>query len=533
MMTSTAQLTSELKAYEREEREYESLLSERERRLTVTLPPPPLFQVTDTPHPDKQFISTHPDGYPLVHLHPGQWRAWHSPGRFVLILSGAQSGKTALIPWWLLREMQHPERGGPGNYLLVAPTFRLLDKQAVPTLNRAFHALLQLGSLAGGSSGEFRISEEGHKRIWPKLPYSPTRIVFGYAENPDSLESITAKAAILDECGQRSFKLESHEAIQSRLAIHRGRILYLTTPYEFNWLKTDVYDRAERNRTAQRDIEIAKTENREPLPANPADAGYDSVSYESRMNPVFSQEEWDRQKRVLPGWRFSMRYRGLFTRPAGAIYDCFVAEYGSAERFGHLMRGDGFVLPDNWPIHIGQDFGAPNFAAVFLYEVMEEVPGPSGNGPVLRRLTKPQYVAFAEYRPEVAKKMSDHVTAMRAVIKRTSPATSVGGSKSEGQWRKELAAAGWPTFEPDQPDVEIGIGRVYELLAESPPRLYIMDTCPKLIEELKRYSRPVDEDGVPLEGIVDKDLFHGADSLRYVCSWLNRKATGYYVGVFG
>ena len=493
------------------------------------LPPPPLFQVTDTPHPNNQFISFHPDGYPVVHVHARQKLVWDSTARFIAAIAGSQSGKTALGPWWLLREMQRKE---PGNYMLVAGTFTLLGLQAIPTLENALSTILKLGKVVGGVGGKFIVSEEGHKRIWPKKPFEPTIVHFGYAANANSLESMTAKAAWLDECGADEFKQASHEAIQSRLTINEGRILYTSTPYSHNWFKTEVHDRAERNRRAFLDIAKAKIENREPLPPNPADAGYESVNYESIMNPLFPRAEWDRQQLVLPGWRFDMRYRGLFTRPAGAIYDCFVAEYGSEHHFGHLMPGKDFKLPAGWPVYVGQDFGAPNYAGVFIYEVMEEVEGASKDGkPVLRKMEKSQYVAFAEYRPEESKKMEDHVAAMRKLLGRSSADISVGGAKSEGQWRSELAAAGWPTHEPDQPDVEIGIGRVYELLADNPPRLYIMDTCPKLIDELKRYSRPVDDDGFPMEGIVDKDLYHGADSLRYICSWLQRKTTGFFIGV--
>jgi hypothetical protein len=480
----------------------------------------PLFRWTTEPSdPPGEFVTFDPDGTPAVHIHAGQDRARTSAARFVLVLAGAQSGKTALGPWWLLDEMK---ARGPGNYLLVAPTFRLLDKQAVPTLNRALGTILKVGHLVGGSSGEFRISEAGHKRIWPDTPYEPTRIVFGYAENPDSLESLMAKAAWLDECGQRAFKRESHEAIQARLAIHRGRILYTSTPYQHGWLKTDVYDRAERNRRAEGDAERARAEGREPLPPNPADVGYDAVSYESRMNPVFSQEEWDRQKLVLPAWRFDMRYRGRFTRPAGLIYDCF-------DPAVHVMPGKDFQVPPGWPIYVGVDFGAPNFAAVFFCEVMEPWTAWGSETSSWRKLNKPQYVAFAEYRPDESKTVAAHVRAMRAIAGRN-PDLCVGGAKSEGQWRSEAAAAGWPINAPDQPDVEIGIDRMRALLADHPPRLRVMDTCPRLLEEIVRYSRPVDDSGTPLEGIEDADEFHGLDSSRYLCSWLGRtSAVGAWV----
>lgn len=467
-----------------------------------------MFRWQTGTHPSGKFVTVGDDGIPDIWCHSGQDKARKSTARFVLVLSGAQSGKTALGPPWLLDEMKSK---GPGNYILVAPTFRLLEKQAVPTLNRFFGTLLKLGQLVGN---EFRISEEGHARIWPHLPYEPTRIIFGYAENPDSLESLTAKAAWLDEAGQRGFKQASWEAIQSRLAIHQGRVLFTSTPYEHGWLKADVHDRAERNRKA----------DKEGLPRNPADAGFDSISYESRMNPAFSQAEWDRQKLVLPEWRFSMRYRGLFTRPAGQIYDNFDPAY-------HVQPAD-YVPDPRWRIYCGIDFGSPNFSALFL----AEEPG-----------TKKRIV-FAEYRPLESKKIREHIDAMHKVMRdvfrdqaetwsmmSNQPASEwtrlpdlcVGGAKSEGQWRSEFSAMGWPIREPDQPDVEVGISRVRACFTEVNDSLFVSAACPKLLEEIQNYSREVDDDGEPInDTIADKDTYHGCDALRYIVSYLEIKNSG-------
>ncbi len=518
MTTWTDELRSEKQAYGQEESELESLYDARECRLQAAgiMEPDPLFQVTTEPATTRDFVTVDSDGgLPTIHLHERQAQLWESTARFVAAVAGSQAGKTALGPWWLLREMRDK---GPGNYLLVAPTFRLLDKQAVPTLQRALETILGLGHLIGGGSGEFRISEEGHARIWPAIHYEPTRIVFGYAENPDSLESLTAKAAWCDEAGQAGFKATSHEAIQARLAIHQGRILYTSSPYVHHWFKHEVYDRAERNRIADRD----------GLPRNPADAGYDAVSYESRMNPVFSQAEWDRQKLILPKWRFDMRYRGLFTRPAGAIYDCFDPDF-------HVLPG-GYEPETNWRIYCGIDFGAPNFRAKFV----AEEPG-----------TKKR-VVFAEYCPKESRKAADHIAAMHAVMRKAFrnqagtwaamsgrpvtewtrlPEVCVGGAKSEGQWRTEFGALGWPIKEPDQPSVEVGISRVYAAFAED--RLFITEDCPELLADVQDYSREVDDDGNPVsDTIEDKDDYHSGDALRYIVSWLEAKGGGFFAKVY-
>lgn len=461
-----------------------------------------LFRVTA--EPGNQFIV--PGKTVVVHAHQQQLEAIEHSKRFTLLLAGTRSGKTASGPWWLLNKMREK---GPGDYLACSTNYPIFRRGAYKYIRRVFVVLLKLGTIVGGASGEFRFSPDGFARLWPDHPYDDdAKIVFGHAGNPDSLEAAEYKAAWLDEPGQKGFPLESWEAIQRRLAIDLGPALLTTTPYMAqHWIRTEVYEPAIRVGT----------------PAEmPGDSDYKVVSFESIANPTFPREEYERAKRVLPGWKFDLFYRGRFSRPAGAIYDCFDPDF-------HILPGKDFVLPPNWPLYCGIDFGAPNFAATFFYENCEELAGPTKDKPILKKTGK--YVAFAEYRPPESKKVIDHVSAMRKIIGRAHPDVCVGGAKSEGQWRSEFAAAGWPIWEPDQPDVEVGISRVYATFAED--RLFLMDSVPHLIDEVKRYSREVDENGEPIDQTIeDKETFHSADSIRYVIGYLERKTTGVFVGVF-
>jgi hypothetical protein len=58
------------------------------------------------------------------------------------VLAGTQGGKTSFGPVWLWREMQ---LRGPGDYLVVTPTFPLLEMKALPTLLQLFRGWLGLG----------------------------------------------------------------------------------------------------------------------------------------------------------------------------------------------------------------------------------------------------------------------------------------------------------------------------------------------------------------------------------------------------
>ena len=446
------------------------------------------------------------DGKLKLRFHPGQSRAWASEKRFVLVLAGSRSGKTSWSPTWLWREMK---RKGPGDYLYCAPSFKLLDKAGVPYLNQFFNVHMNLGEVKGGAQGHLEISQQGHWTLWgtkrgKKEP--PSRIIFGHADDPYSLEAAQYKAAVCDEAGIPKFKAESWEAIQRRLAIDQGRCLFPTTPYQYGWLKTEVYDRAVRYQDAVK----------RGLPFDKVDADYDVISFESIMNPAFPLEEWERARRVLPAWKFDLFYRGIFSRPAGSIFDCFDENY-------HKVPG-GYVPDSTWRLFCGIDFGAPNFAAVFLAEE-------PGTG---------KLIAFAEYRPQESKHITEHINAMHALLRDvfTREATEwsektgrprsewtrlpdicVGGAMSEGQWRAEFNAAGWPIMEPDQREVEVGIGRVFAAFQED--LLFISEDCPLLIDEVQNYSREVDEQGEPIsDTIMDKNDWHGVDSFRYIVSYI-------------
>lgn len=446
-----------------------------------------------------------------INFHDGQSEAWLCEARFLLICAGARAGKTSFGSWWLWKQIK---RMGPGTYIVAAPTYKLLDKGVVPELEMVFVGLLGLGRIVGGSSGEFRFSEQGHRRMWPGTPYIRTRIVFGHADNPDSLEALTAKGAWLDECGQKQFKQGSWEAVRRRLAIHRGPCLMTTTPYLLDhWIKTDVWDAWERIGTKQE---------------RPGDKDFAVVSFESRMNPVFPMDEWYAAEASMPEWRFSLFYRGRFTRPSGLIYDCIDPDV-------HFV--DYEKPPADWKRYVGLDFGAPNFAAVFLAgeSGYYEAEGPTLNGEPNYLHTEDgelmpytRYWAYAEYRPDVSRTAADHVAEMRK-IEPGKFEYIVGGSMSEGQWRAEFKAAGFNVREPNQTEVEIGISRTWGLFNQQ--LLMIMKSCPRLIHELQNYSRPVDDNGDVLEGILDKADWHSNDALRYFGDWAGRKSHGSYVGV--
>lgn len=414
------------------------------------------------------------DGGLRLHFHPGQWRAWESARRFVLVLAGTQGGKTSFGPHWLYREIR---RCGPGDYMVVTPTFQLLELKALPELRKLFESTLRLGRYLASPVRKFVFSEAGEVRTYGAKQKTPTTIYFGYAADPESLESATVKAAWLDEAGQKKFKLGSWEAVLRRLSLSVGRVLVTTTPYDLGWLKQKLWDRW-----------------------RAGDADIDVVRFDSTENPAFPQSEFERAERDLPRWKFDLFYRAIFTRPAGMIYDCFDEKQHTCPRF---------AVPKEWPRFLGLDFGGVNTAGLFY----AEEPG-----------TKRLYL-YREYKAggRTAKEHAAKLKEGEPMIPRC-----VGGSHSEGQWRSEFAAGGLPVMEPDIKDVEVGIDRVYG--AHKRGEIIVFDDLSGYLEEKLTYARELDANGEPTEKIEDKQTYHFMDAERYVVGWL--RATGQEVVVF-
>jgi hypothetical protein len=389
------------------------------------------------------------DGKARLNLHPGQTKAWDSLARFVFIIAGTQSGKTSFGSWWLEREYRNK---GAGDYLAVTATYDLFKLKMLPEMRQVL-----IGYLSGW---EWVASDRLFYRKDDK-----TRIILRSANAPEGLESATAKAAWIDECGQDTFRLESWEAVNRRISLAEGRVLGSTTPYNLGWLKTQVYDRW-----------------------NHGDPDYHVIQFKSTMNPAFPRGEYDRAKRTLPGWKFEMFYNGNFSRPAGLIYEDFNEDI-------HLV--DDFEIPVEWPRYVGIDPGAVHTALIWIahnpnrniyYAYRESLEG---------NKTTIQHAAHA-----LGEASDENVIAWAL------------GAKSEIQQRLDWQAAGVPVREPVIIDVEAGIDRVIELFKTK--RLFVFKTLVGLRDELGTYSRELDDMGQPTEKIKDKETFHRLDALRYI-----------------
>lgn len=409
-------------------------------------------------------MSQYADHRLVYHFHPGQLRAWNSRARFIAVLAGAQGGKTSFGPPWLLREIACC---GPGDYMVVTPTYPLLEKKLLPELLALFQRHYALGHYSTSPAPTFIFDDSGAARLFGSrfdpCTASPTRVLFGYADDPESLESATAKAAWLDEAGQKKFRQGAWEAVLRRLSLHMGRVLITTTLYSLGWLKARLWD-----------------------PWCAGDPDIEVVSFDSLQNPAFPLEEFERARRDLPRWKFDLLYRARFTRPAGQIYDCF-------DRAAHTCPR--FTIPRDWPRFLGLDFGEVNTAAVFY-----------AREPATGRL-----YLYRTYRGRGCS-VPGHVRAL--LHGEPGRPRAVGGSPAENDWRREFAAAGLPVRAPRIRDVELGIDRVYG--AHCKGEIIVFDDLVDYLAEKETYSRVVDVDGNPTEQIEDKSHYHLLDAERYI-----------------
>jgi hypothetical protein len=429
--------------------------------------------------------SIRPDtGALQLSFHAGQARAWDCESRFIAVLAGTQGGKTSFAPWWLAREIERTAdpKGGANDYLAVTSTFKLFQRKFLPLMIETYEEVLGIGRY-WASAGIIEISDPRDGRFWAKKSSDAmfARILLGSAVSPSGLESTTAKAALLDEAGQPEYTLRAWEAIRRRLSLARGRALLPTTVYDLGWLKESVYDRAKRVDTPQE---------------QPGDKEFAVIHFDSIENPAFPLEEFEAARASMPEWRFNMMYRGMFTRPAGQIYDCFIDE--DISQGGHRLRP--YTLPREEMRIAGADFGVVNTCFGF-YSVEEDEDGyPTG-----------RLIRYRTYHGG-GHDATGHVKNVLGI--EPNLALVVGGAASEDQWRQAYLWAGLPIYAPSITDVEVGIDNVYgQTRADN---LLVFDTDRVYIEQKKSYSRELDEQGNPTTKIKDKEKYHALDTERYI-----------------
>lgn len=431
-------------------------------------------------------------GKVVLHLHEGQMRAWKSEKRFTFMIAGTQGGKTSFEPWLLARDIINDDldTGIRGvDSLAVTATYDLFKLKFLSELTNVFvdilgiaryHAGARVLEIVNPETGRFEAknADDSNNMFGRVILRSASTSKSGKSTQTSDgggLESSTIKRAVLDECGQDGFSYNAWKAIRRRLSLAMGRVYGGTTPYNLGWLKQVIFDPWEKHEVD--DIEV--------------------IQFASNMNPAFPDEEFESVQSTMQKHEFDMLYRGIFGRPAGAIYDMFVD--GLRINGGHKVRA--FEVPREWARYQGIDPGVINWAKVWAaHDAAEDVYYLYREQMGGERLTAKEHAS---------KDMDLERIVGERVIQRAI------GAKSEKYYREDYRSAGADgVSEPDTPDVEEGIDRVVTLLKQH--RLYIFDDCVELVEQILSYSRVIDEFGHATDEIKDKSTYHLVDALRYL-----------------
>lgn len=304
----------------------------------------------------------------------------------------------------------------------------------------------------------------GFKAVERIIETTLGKIYLGSADNPDTMQGAALKGYALDEGGMMS--LMAYQTAIQRVSFYDGQVLIATTPYNRGWLKTEIVDKAD-----GKYIHVEK--------------------WRSIDNPRFPKNVYDEMQATMQAHRFRMMYDAEFERPTGMIYSTFNDETCVVPRF---------KIPEDWPRYVGMDFGGVNTAVLWYAK------SPNGKLYLYR-----EYLAGG-------KSAKNHAKALQGLSKGEEIARKVGGSSSEGQWRREFNEVGWYVQAPKITDVEVGIDKVVGF--HSDDKIKVFSDMKMYLGEKADYRRKLDENMQPTEVIENKQQFHLLDAERYIISSL-------------
>jgi len=366
-------------------------------------------------------------------LFPYQKRIFYIEKPIIAFISGTGAGKTWIASRWIVIKALKEE----GEYLVVSPTLAMLKR----TIWKEIRSFLT------GSGIPYK---ENKSDMWIELP-NGSKLWGISADKPERMEGVHAKGAVFDEAGQVD-DVSAWEILKRRVARHKGQILISSTPYRWNWLKTEVYDRAMNG-----------------------DPNIELITVASIENPYYPRDRFKEAKRTLPEWKFRMFFLGQFTKPLGLIYP----EYETVEPF---------EIPQNWHKVRGLDFGYNNPTAIIW----------------LAKSPEGVWYAYKEF-----KKSEVDLDQLYEILKKENIITYADPELKQGL---ETLKRRGIKIRPAKKDVLAGISYVQGLFKQK--RLKIFKSLTLTIAELNSYSWELDANDEPTDK-PRKENDHLMDALRY------------------
>lgn len=312
-------------------------------------------------------------GNKVYPVHEYQGYVLNSKSRFTAAIAGTGGGKTAVGALWSYNAINNVwnKFKKPSLGMIVAPTYKVLERATVPALLETF--------------ADTPLEGRYHKHLSYYETAYGDKIWCQGADNPGGLEGGQFDWVWGDEAGQ--FHLTVWDALQGRTGAKRSPILFTTTPYAFNWLFNDFYQRWKSG-----------------------DQDYNVVQWNSIENPTYSREEYERAKRTLTPDKFKMRYQGRFERLEGMVYpninkiitDVTIEEILSKE--GRIVGGMDFGWNDPYCAVLGLLEDSTDILWVFYERYLPETTIES-HADALPKFLDRRPVWFCDHQPEYILKM--------------------------------------------------------------------------------------------------------------------------------
>ena len=400
--------------------------------------------------------------------HRMQRAAINSAARFLQLVAGIQSGKTAgsAITFWKRilgdRRALHA-RGETGFYWMIAPNSIVGE-----VMCEAFEEFAPPGEISrarGAASG----------RTWELR--DGTRVQFRSGEHADKLVGRRIHGAWLDE-----FTLLKREvwvvSVRQRLATTQGWAIFSGTPRGHNWAYNEVWRRAQRGDDSY-------------------DEDYEGFTWASKDNPAIDPKEVASAKRQLPEAYFRREWEASWEAFHGQIY-----EEWNEKRYS---LGDDLVFPEGTEFFGGIDWGFSNPGAVLIGARL-----PNGDWWLVDEIYE-------------AKKLPGWWKREIAEAWRKWRVTEFYADPAEPGLIAELVDEGVPvTAAPNE--VGPGIRHVASFIKQG--RLLVGRACKNLLAQHKSYKWKVDSKGQTLE-IPEKVNDHAVDAERYLLyGHTNRRVPG-------
>lgn len=171
-----------------------------------------------------------------------------------------------------------------------------------------------------------------------------------------------------------------------------------------------------------------------------------------------------------------------------------------------------FIIPVNWPIFTGHDFGSANPAALCLAQV--RLPLPDGASQYMRYN---DMVAFREYSPGGGYSIAQHRDRFKEITSGYTIGKSVGGNATgEDEIRQGYTAHGWTIQAPKITRVNAQIDRVIGLMELN--KLFIFDDLYMLLAQLSNCMWELNDENKPINKVKDESKYHLLACLRYIGS---------------